>query len=163
MPGVILLLMGAPGSGKGTQGRLLSQHFQIPYLASGDLLRRAIEQKSALGGQVQSFVERGLYVPDLLMVPAVMAELETLYRQNGRGVILDGFPRTREQAVSLDQALTTAGQAIQRVLLLFVPKDVLISRLASRWTCSNCGATYNVSSKPPRVAGTCDLCGHVLF
>lgn len=160
---MILLLMGAPGSGKGTQGRLLSQHFQIPYLASGDLLRRAIEQKSALGRQVQSYVERGLYVPDHLMVPAVMAELETLYRQNGRGVILDGFPRTREQAVSLDQALAAAGRAIQRVLLLFVPKDVLISRLASRWTCSTCGATYNVSTKPPRLAGTCDLCGHTLF
>lgn len=160
---MILLLMGAPGSGKGTQGRLLSRHFQIPYLASGDLLRRAIEQQTALGTQVQSYVERGLYVPDHLMVPAVMAELEGMYRQDNGGVILDGFPRTREQAVALDAALAAAGRAIQRVLHLFVPKDVLIARLASRWTCSHCGATYNVLTKPPRAEGTCDLCGHSLF
>jgi adenylate kinase len=160
---VILLLMGAPGSGKGTQGRLLSQHFQIPYLASGDILRRAIDDQSELGRRFQSYVERGLYVPDDLMVPVVMAELERLYRERARGVILDGFPRTREQAVALDTALARGGVALTRVLCLYVPKDVLIARLASRWTCSNCGATYNLQSNPPRVPGSCDLCGHPLY
>jgi adenylate kinase len=160
---IILLLMGAPGSGKGTQGRLLSKHFGIPYLASGDLLRRAIEQQSDIGRKVQSYVERGLYVPDDLMVPMVMSELERLYLDQHKGVILDGFPRTREQAASLDAALGREGTGITRVLFLYVPKDVLVSRLASRWTCSNCGATYNLHTKPPSVEGVCDLCGQALF
>jgi len=160
---LILLLMGAPGSGKGTQGRLLSQHFGIPYLASGDLLRRAIEQQSEIGRKVQSYVERGLYVPDDLMVPMVISELERLKGEHHKGVILDGFPRTREQAASLDEALAREGAGVTRVLYLYVPKEVLVSRLASRWTCSNCGATYNLSTKPPRREGVCDLCGHALF
>jgi adenylate kinase len=160
---LILLLMGAPGSGKGTQGRLLSRHFGIPYLASGDLLRRAIEQQSDIGRKVQSYVERGLYVPDDLMVPMVMLELERLHQDQHKGVILDGFPRTREQAVSLDQALGREDAGITRVLFLYVPKEILVSRLASRWTCSSCGATYNLHTKPPRAEGVCDLCGHALF
>jgi adenylate kinase len=161
---VILLLMGAKGSGKGTQGRLLSEHFGVPYLASGDLLRRAISQDSALGRQVREYVERGLYVPDGLMVPAAMAALEALRHQSGTpGVVLDGFPRTREQAVAVDEALAKIGTRIQRVLFLYVPKEVLVARVAGRWTCSNCGATYNVTSKPPRVAGTCDRCGQPLI
>lgn len=167
---LILLFMGAPGSGKGTQGRLLARHFQIPYLASGDLLRRAIEQQSPIGQKVQSYVERGLYVPDDLMVPMVTLELDRVTReQAGRrpgapaGVILDGFPRTREQAVSLDEALARSGESIRRVLYLFVPKDVLVSRLASRVTCSNCGATYNLLTKRSGVEGVCDNCGQRLY
>jgi adenylate kinase len=160
---VILLLMGAPGSGKGTQGRLLAQHFGIPYLASGDLLRRRIEAETEFGRQVQSYVERGLFVPDDVMVPAIMAELEALYRQHAKGVILDGFPRTREQAARLDAALQQAGTGISRALFLYVPKDILVARLASRWTCPNCGATYNLPNKPPRVPGICDVCGHTLY
>ena len=109
----IVLLMGAPGSGKGTQGRHLARHFNMPYLASGDLLRLAIEEQSEQGRRVQAYVERGLYVPDELMVPMVMAELERHYRGRSRGVILDGFPRTREQAVALDEALGAAGAAHQ--------------------------------------------------
>ncbi|HEX2514639.1 MAG TPA: nucleoside monophosphate kinase [Chloroflexota bacterium] len=156
----IVLLMGAPGSGKGTQGRFLARHFNMPYLASGDLLRLAIEEQSEQGRRVQAYVERGLYVPDELMVPMVMAELERHYRGRSRGVILDGFPRTREQAVALDEALGAAGAAIRRVLFLYVPKDVLVSRLASRYTCRNCGATYNLLTKPPTRSGICDVCGH---
>ena len=159
----ILLLMGAPGSGKGTQGRFLARHFNMPYLASGDLMRLAIEEQSELGQRVQAYVERGLYVPDELMVPMVMAELERHYRGRTRGVILDGFPRTREQAVALDEALATVGAAIKRVLFLYVPKDVLVSRLASRYTCRNCGATYNMLTKPPVRGGICDVCGHPLY
>jgi adenylate kinase len=159
----ILLLMGAPGSGKGTQGRFLARHFNMPYLASGDLLRLAIEEQSEQGRRVQAYVERGLYVPDELMVPMVMAELERHYRGRSRGVILDGFPRTREQAVALDEALSAAGAAIRRVLFLYVPKDVLVSRLASRYTCRNCGATYNLLTKPPTRGGICDVCGHPLY
>ena len=161
---MILILMGAPGSGKGTQGRRLSEHFHIPYLASGDLLRRAIDQGSDLGRQVKQYVERGLYVPDELMVPAAMAELAALRAEWGtKGVVLDGFPRTREQAQALDRALAEHGAGVQRVLFLHVPKHVLVSRLAGRWVCRNDGMSYNVQTKQPRVPGLCDLCHQPLI
>ena len=161
---MILILLGAPGSGKGTQGRRLSEHFGVPYMASGDLLRRAIEQHSPLGEQVRQYVERGLYVPDGVMVPAAIAELKTLRKEwHTPGVVLDGFPRTREQAMTLDEALAGNEMAVQRVLFLAVPKEVLLSRLAGRWTCPNCFASYNMQTHPPAVPGTCDRCGHALI
>jgi len=160
---VILLLLGAPGSGKGTQGRRLAERFQVPYMASGDLLRRAIDQRSPLGEQVRHYVERGLYVPDDVMVPAAMEELERLRQEWGTaGVVLDGFPRTREQAAALDQALGLRGMQIDRVLFLHVPKDVLIGRLADRWICRS-GHTYNLRSHPPKVDMLCDHDGLPLF
>jgi adenylate kinase len=160
---VILLLLGAPGSGKGTQGRRLSEHFKIPYMSSGDLLRRAIDQHSPLGEQVRQYVERGLYVPDEVMVPAAMEELEHLRAEWGTpGVVLDGFPRTREQAIALDEALATRGMAMSRVLFLHVPKDILIARLASRWTC-RCGRSYNLQTHPPKTDKICDADGLPLF
>jgi len=155
---VILLLLGAPGSGKGTQGRRLSDHFNIPYLASGDLLRRAIEQDTAFGRQVREYIERGLYVPDRIMVPAAIAELDRLCG-NGGGAVLDGFPRTREQAESLDASLAGRGAALDRVLLLEVPRDVLVPRLAGRRVCRSCNASYHVETKPPKVDSVCDVCG----
>ena len=160
---MILILLGAPGSGKGTQGRRLSERFKIPYLASGDLLRRAIEQDTDLGRRARQYVERGLYVPDEIMVPAAMHELARLREEwHTNGVVLDGFPRTREQAEALDRALEAAGTRVQQVIFLTVPKEALVARLAGRWVCRNCGATYNSESKPPQVAGVCDVCGHQL-
>jgi len=160
---VIIILLGAPGSGKGTQGRRLSEYFHIPYLASGDLLRRAIDQGTPLGQQVRQYVERGLYVPDEVMVPAAMAEIAQLRQEWGTaGVVLDGFPRTREQAVALDEALAREGRRVHCVLFLHVPRDVLLERLAGRWVCPHCGASYNVQTNPPRQAGHCDVCGHPL-
>jgi adenylate kinase len=155
-----LLLLGAPGSGKGTQGRLLSEHYGIPYLASGDLLRRAIEQDTAFGRQVREYIERGLYVPDEIMVPAAITELNRLRdSQDGGGAVLDGFPRTRDQAEALDIALAEQGAQLDRVLLLEVPKEVLIPRLAGRRVCRSCNASYHVETKPPKVDGVCDICG----
>ena len=160
---MILLLLGAPGSGKGTQGRRLAEHFKVPYMASGDLLRRAIDQRTPLGEQVRQYVERGLYVPDDVIVPAAMEELERLRQEWGTpGVVLDGFPRTREQAISLDEALAMRGMAIDRVLLLYVPKDVLIARLADRWVCRS-GHSYNLRTHPPKVDQICDVDGLPLF
>ncbi len=159
---MILLLLGAPGSGKGTQGRRLSEHFKIPYLASGDLLRRAIEQDTAFGRQVREYIERGLYVPDNIMVPAAIAELHRLRGDDG-GAVLDGFPRTREQAESLDAALTERGVSLDRVLLLEVPRDVLVPRLAGRRVCRSCNASYHVETKPPKVDSVCDICGGEVY
>jgi adenylate kinase len=160
---VILLLLGAPGSGKGTQGRRLAEHFKVPYMASGDLLRGAIDQRTPLGEQVRQYVERGLYVPDDVVVPAAMQELERLRAEWGTaGVVLDGFPRTREQAVSLDEALRLRGMMIDRVLFLYVPKDVLMARLADRWVCRS-GHSYSLKSHPPKVDKVCDVDGLPLF
>jgi adenylate kinase len=160
---VILILMGPPGSGKGTQGRRLSEHFRIPYVSSGDLLRRAIEQRTPLGEQVKPYVERGLYVPDAVMVPLIVEELDAVRKEWGTsGVVLDGFPRTREQAEALDRALAEQRGEVQRVLFLTVPKEVLAARLADRLICRNCMATYNRRTKPPRIAGICDRCGQPL-
>jgi adenylate kinase len=157
---VILLLLGPPGSGKGTQGRRLSERFHIPYLASGDLLRRAIEQDSAFGRQVRQYIERGLYVPDDIMVPAAIEELNKLRREQGvRGAVLDGFPRTRDQAEALDSALSGEGNRLDRALLLNVPREVLIPRLAGRRVCRSCNASYHVDHKPPTVDNVCDVCG----
>ena len=157
---MILLLLGAPGSGKGTQGRLLSEHYAIPYLASGDLLRRAIEQDTAFGRQVREYIERGLYVPDEIMVPAAITELNRLRDGEGKGgAVLDGFPRTKDQAEALDKALAEQGTRLERVLLLEVPKEVLIPRLAGRRVCRSCNASYHVETKPPKVDGVCDACG----
>ena len=156
---MILLLLGAPGSGKGTQGRLLSEHYDIPYLASGDLLRRAIEQDTAFGRQVREYIERGLYVPDEIMVPAAIAELNKLRDAQGNGgAVLDGFPRTKDQAEALDTALEGQATKLDRVLLLEVPKEVLIPRLAGRRVCRSCNASYHVETKPPKKDGVCDVC-----
>jgi adenylate kinase len=160
---VILLLLGAPGSGKGTQGRRLAEHFKVPYMASGDLLRGAIDQRTPLGEQVRQYVERGLYVPDDVIVPAAMEELERLRTEWGTaGVVLDGFPRTREQAVALDEGLGMRGMEIDCVLYLYVPKEVLMARLAGRWVCRS-GHSYNLESHPPKVDQLCDVDGLPLF
>jgi adenylate kinase len=117
-----------------------------------------------LGEQVRQYVERGLYVPDDVMVPAAMEELEHLRRQWGTaGVVLDGFPRTREQAITLDRALGERGESLQRVLFLHVPKEILMARLAGRWTCGTCLRSYNMQTHPPKVDRVCDLDGSPLF
>ena len=154
---MIVLLLGAPGSGKGTQGRRLSDHFGIPYLASGDLLRSVSEKDSPISQQVRQYIERGLYVPDTIVVPALIEELDRV-RATGGGAVLDGFPRTREQAEALDGALTQRGTQLDQALFLNVPKEVLIPRLAGRRVCRSCGASYHAETKPPRRPGMCDRC-----
>jgi adenylate kinase len=159
---VILLLLGAPGSGKGTQGRRLSEHFKVPYLASGDLLREAMGKDTTFGRQVGEYIERGLYVPDEIVVPPLIAEVDRVRREGG-GAVLDGFPRTRDQAEVLDKSLGERGSAIGRVLLLEVPRDVLIPRLAGRRVCRSCQTSYHVETKPPKVDSICDVCGGEVY
>lgn len=160
---MILLLLGPPGSGKGTQGRRLSDHFQVPYLASGDLLRRAIAQDTPFGHKVKEYLDRGLYVPDEIMVPAAIQELRVVRAHStGNGVILDGFPRTREQAEATDRALAAEQTQLDRVLFLNVTREVLFPRLVGRRVCDRCGASYHVDTHRPKVDGVCDRCGGML-
>lgn len=153
-----LILLGPPGSGKGTQAEFLVQRLGLAHLASGDLLRRAVEAGTELGKKAESYMKQGVLVPDEVVIGLI---LEALQGQNG--VILDGFPRTLEQAKALEAALSRRGQAIDRVIYIKVPEDELVRRLSGRWTCRQCQAPYNLETSPPRQKGKCDRCGGELY
>lgn len=152
-----LLLMGAPGSGKGTQAKLLGERINVPHISSGDILRDAIDRNTPVGAQAKAYMDRGELVPDELLV-RVMAE--RLRREDcRRGFILDGFPRTLAQAEALAATLDMLGARLDRVLWIHVPAAELIRRLSGRRSCRRCGAPYHVVFDPPRRPGICDKCG----
>jgi adenylate kinase len=154
---VYIVLLGAPGSGKGTQAQIVSAELGLLHLSTGDLFRAAVRERTPLGMLVQEIMERGELVPDSLTISMVQEALE---RQGLlRGVILDGFPRTLEQARALDGALRGHGNGIDLAIYLDVPDSVLVERLDSRWQCSNCGSVYGSGSSASRRPGTCDRCG----
>jgi adenylate kinase len=155
-----LILLGAPGSGKGTQGELLAKRFAIPQIATGDILRTAIAAGSPLGEQSRDLVNAGTLVPDDAMVE--MIERRLAQPDAAKGFVLDGFPRSIPQAEGLGRILEKAGVRIDAVIKLDVPKRVLIERLTQRIICSGCGSVYNLSSKRPATAGKCDRCGEKL-
>jgi adenylate kinase len=160
---MIVTLMGAPGSGKGTQGRQLAASLGYPYLASGDLVRKALAERTAWGESVRSYIEAGHYVPDDVIVPVFIEALCKVMGGTECGAILDGFPRTAEQAVALDKASSHVGHtALPCAVVLEVPEEVLISRLSGRWLCVGCHATYNVQVRPSHMPGVCDACGEAL-
>jgi len=158
---MIVVLLGPPGAGKGTQAEGLAERLGLVHVASGDLFREAVAAATPLGRQVQAYMERGELVPDGLTVRMV---LERMAQPDCRaGVILDGFPRTVAQAEALDQALAAQGQQVDAVLLLTVPDEVVLERLTGRRICRNCQAPYHVSFNPPAVEGRCDRCGGPLY
>ncbi len=157
-----LLLLGAPGAGKGTQGALLAERYGIPKISTGDLLREAVREGTPLGQKAKSYMDAGELVPDEVMlglIQEVLTEDGTPDEAVERGFVLDGFPRTLRQAEGLDRLLDEIGRPLDAVIVVSVPDDVLIRRLSGRRTCANCGAVYNVYLEPPRTAGTCDRCG----
>ncbi|HYQ96546.1 MAG TPA: adenylate kinase [Candidatus Eisenbacteria bacterium] len=149
-----VVLLGPPGSGKGTHGKRLSECLGVPIVATGEILRQAIAEGTALGKSAEEQVRSGRLVPD----ETVLGLIETrLGRQDAaRGFILDGFPRTVTQAEGLKGIL--GGRTLDQVLNLVVPTEVVVNRLRERWLCPQCGAIYNTSTAPPRVAGRCDTC-----
>ncbi len=161
LAGQIVILLGPPGSGKGTQAHRLAAQGKLWYLASGELFRRAIASGDEMGQRVRQYVERGLLVPDNVTVAVVMSHLAE--PEAAAGVILDGFPRSRPQAEALDTALKARKRRIDHVLYLNVPLNVLEARLVGRWLCRNCTAVYHDVSHPPRAAGVCDNCGGQLY
>ncbi len=154
-----IVLLGPPGSGKGTHGKRISECLGVPVVATGDILRQAIHEGTALGKSAEEHVKSGRLVPDM----TVLGLIETrLGRQDAaRGFILDGFPRTVAQAEGLKGLL--GERRLDRVVNLVVPTEVVVNRLRDRWLCSQCGAIYNTSTAPPRVAGICDKCGGALI
>lgn len=156
-----LVMLGPPGAGKGTQAVLLAEKLGIPHVASGDLFREALKEQTELGLTAQSYMDRGELVPDEVTIAMVE---ERLARSDcDGGVILDGFPRTIEQAGALKRLLHDQGKVIDAAIFIDAAEDELVRRLSSRWTCRNCEAIYNVISNPPRGEGRCDICGGELY
>ncbi|GIW12468.1 MAG: adenylate kinase [Dehalococcoidia bacterium] len=156
-----LVLLGAPGSGKGTQASVLAKALGVPHVASGDLLRAHVAQQTELGRMAHQYMTRGELVPDDVTIAMVMERLDQPDAR--QGAVLDGFPRTVAQAEALDARLAERGAGVDRALLLVVPDDELVRRLAGRWLCRQCGASYHEVSNPPRQPGRCDRCGGPLF
>jgi len=151
---VILVFIGPPGAGKGTQAKLLSQRMGFLHLSTGDILREAVKKQTPLGIKAKEYMDRGELVPDSLIIALIEENLP----EEG-GVILDGFPRTLAQAEALDNMLNAKGKELSKVLVFETPDEVLIDRLSGRRVCSNCGAVYHIKYNPPKKEGVCDLCG----
>jgi adenylate kinase len=149
-----LVLLGPPGAGKGTQAVRLSERFDVPSISTGDLLREHVEESSPLGVRARTYMDRGEYVPDDLVVQMVMDRLED--PDAAKGFILDGFPRTVAQAQALENALTATDRPLSAVLKFTIDDDMAIRRLAARWTCPMCKRTYNMAFKPPANDMVCD-------
>jgi adenylate kinase len=157
----VVVLLGAPGAGKGTQAKVLERRLGIPHLASGDLLRAAVAAHTPVGIEADRYMSRGQLVPDPTIIRVF---LDRLSRPDAAaGAILDGFPRTRHQAEALDEELTAEGREVDRALLIDVPIDDLVRRAAGRRICESAGHVYHVTANPPRVEGVCDIDGSRLI
>jgi adenylate kinase len=156
-----LVLLGAPGSGKGTQAERIIKRHELPHISTGDILRDAVAKGTDLGATAKRYMDAGDLVPDDVIIGIMRARLGE--RDARSGFLLDGFPRTIEQAQALDGMLADAGRALTHVLLLDVPEEELVQRLSGRRMCRGCGANYNVIFSPPREAGVCDTCGGELY
>ena len=152
-----LVLLGVPGSGKGTQANVLAGKLGVAHVATGHLLREAVENGTELGKQADAYMERGELVPDDLVVAMVA---ERMARPDAeRGAVLDGFPRNLYQGRSLDRTLSEQGARVDMAIFLDVSEPVLVGRIAKRLGCTTCGALYHYESHPPREPGICDRCG----
>lgn len=156
-----IILLGAPGAGKGTQAKVLEEHSGLVHVASGDLFRAALRQGTELGMLAKSYMDRGELVPDEVVIRMILERISQ--PDCAGGVIFDGFPRTRDQARALEGELQERSRRIDQVLYLRVPEDVLLRRIAGRQTCKTCGSTYNVYYFPSKRPDTCDDCGGRLY
>ncbi|TVP55087.1 MAG: adenylate kinase [Gemmatimonadales bacterium] len=154
---MMVVLLGPPGVGKGTQGAILADDLGWHRLATGDVLRAARREGTQLGREAQRYMDRGDLVPDEIIVGMVRERLESLGADTG--VILDGFPRTVPQAEALEEVLGELGAEVDAVLELTAPDDVLVKRISGRRSCAECGRLYNTYFDPPEVDGQCDDCG----
>ncbi|MGA2410768.1 MAG: adenylate kinase [Candidatus Binataceae bacterium] len=156
-----LVLLGPPGAGKGTQARMLETRLNAPQIASGDLLRAAVRNKTPLGIQAKSFMDRGALVPDELVLKLIE---ERLSQPDAKGsFLLDGFPRTVDQARTLAKMLEARGEQLDKVVAIILPDEEVVKRISGRRTCRNCGAMYHVIYDPPLNMGICNACQGELY
>ena len=156
-----VILLGAPGAGKGTQAKVLEEHTGLVHVASGDLFRAALRRGTELGMLAKSYMDRGELVPDEVVIGMIIERISQNDCTNG--VIFDGFPRTKDQARALEQELRDHNRKIDYVMLLRVPDDVLLRRIAGRQTCKTCGSIYNIYYFPSKRPEVCDACGGKLY
>lgn len=155
-----LILLGAPGAGKGTQAQILREKFGLAHISSGDLFRENVSKQTPLGKLAKLYMDKGELVPDDVTIQMVMDRITRPDCE--KGVVFDGFPRTAAQAKALDVALAQEGKKINAVLLVKVRDGLLVERLTARWTCPTCGSVYNRLSSPPKIEGKCDKEGSAL-
>ena len=158
---MIVVLLGPPGSGKGTQAKVLWKERLWPQLSTGDMLRSAIDRGSQLGQEAKVFINQGKLVPDSVVVGLIEERISNSDCKDG--FILDGFPRNIAQAEVLDKILGKKLRKVDRVILFEMPEDELIRRISGRRTCVSCGSMFHVDHAPPKAQGICDQCGHALI
>ena len=152
-----IVLLGPPGSGKGTQAKVLQEQLDIVHLSTGEMLRNAISQETQIGQQAKTIMDKGMFLPDDLIINLIGQRIEYPDCQNG--FILDGFPRTVKQAQGLDAILTQRELKLDLVIEIVVEEQEVIQRMSQRLTCAQCGAIYHEQSKPPHHQNQCDVCG----
>ena len=156
-----IIMLGAPGAGKGTQAKKIADKYQIPHISTGDIFRANIKNGTELGMKAKTYMDQGLLVPDELVVDLVVDRLAQ--EDCANGCVLDGFPRTIPQAECLDAALAEKGDAIDYAVDVDVPDENIINRMSGRRACVACGATYHIVHIPTKVEGVCDRCGESLI
>lgn len=158
---MLIILLGPPGAGKGTQAERIVGMYKLVYISTGDILRGAVKNGTVLGRQAKEYMEQGQLVPDNLVVSIVNERLREPDCESG--ALLDGFPRTVSQARSLHQVLMKMDRKVDRVIHIDVDEEELIARLTGRRVCRDCGATYHIKFNPPKVRNVCDQCGGELY
>jgi len=156
-----IIMLGAPGAGKGTQAKKIAEKYQIPHISTGDIFRANIKNGTELGKKAKTYMDQGLLVPDELVCDLVVDRVQQDDCKNG--YILDGFPRTIPQAESLDAALAALGESMDYAIDVEVPDENIVKRMGGRRACVGCGATYHLEYAPTKVEGICDTCGAELI
>lgn len=155
-----IIMLGAPGAGKGTQAKMIAERYGIPHISTGDIFRANIKNGTELGKEAKKYMDQGLLVPDELTVKLLLDRVANADCANG--YVLDGFPRTIPQAEVLDAALTELGDQIDYAINVDVPDENIVKRMSGRRACLACGATYHIEHIPPKTEGICDKCGQEL-
>ena len=155
-----IIMLGAPGAGKGTQAKKIAAKYQIPHVSTGDIFRANIKNGTELGMKAKSYMDAGGLVPDEITIGMLLDRIHEADCQNG--YVLDGFPRTIPQAESLTKALESMGESIDYAINVDVPDENIVSRMSGRRACLNCGATYHIVFNAPKTEGVCDVCGDKL-
>lgn len=155
-----IIMLGAPGAGKGTQAKMIAEKYGVPHVSTGDIFRANIKNGTELGMEAKKYMDQGLLVPDELTVKILLDRVANEDCKNG--YVLDGFPRTIPQAEVLDKALTELGDQIDYAINVDVPDENIVRRMGGRRACLSCGATYHIEHVPPKKEGICDTCGQEL-
>jgi adenylate kinase len=156
-----IIMLGAPGAGKGTQADILSQEINLPHIASGDLFRQALEERTEVGLLAKSYMDKGELVPDEITIKMILERINQ--PDCVSGCLFDGFPRTLHQAKVLDKALKEQGKSIDEAIYIEVPNEELVKRLSGRRLCRSCQTPYHITNSPPEMPGKCDRCGGELY